>query len=172
MIESSGQILTGCAATDIVDAIEVVTGADGFHRTKYKAVAAPKNMPVTSSETKGTWAVLSDADAASEGRFLGVVGDDTSPHANYTIDNTVMLNHKKPVLDLYTSRTFHEGDYFTIERNGIIPVIASGAIKEGDLITTAADGKFKKATSAAESVGRAYETVADGEVFRAMIKAL
>ena len=33
MIESSGQILTGRAATDLAAVIEVVEGADGFHRS-------------------------------------------------------------------------------------------------------------------------------------------
>ena len=164
MIESSGQILTARAATDLAAVIEVNAEADGFHRTKSKGLMLADTFPEEDSRTKGTWAVISQT--GNEAKFLGVVGDDTSPHANIKLDSG------NPVLEWYQSHNFKQGDVMTVERNGIIPVIAEGAIKEGDLICLGDDGTFKKTTDIANAVGRSYENAQDGEVFRAFIKAL
>ena len=164
MIESSGQILTGRAATDLEAVIEVVEGTDGFHRSKYKALMLPDTMPELDSETKGTWVVI--AQTGKESQFLGVAGDDTVPHAN------IVLDSGNPVIDWYASHSFKQGDVLTFERNGVIPVIAESAITEGDLLCLGANGTFKTAGENDTAVGRAYENAAAGDVFRAYITAL
>lgn len=164
MIESSGQILTGRAATDLAAVIEVVEGADGFHRSRYKALMLPDELPATDSETKGTWVVI--AQTGKEKQFLGVAGDDTVPHAN------IVLDSGNPVIDWYASHNFKQGDVLTFERNGVIPVIAEGNITEGDLLCLGANGTFKTAGDNDTAVGRAYENAEAGDVFRAFIQAL
>lgn len=172
MIESSGQILTGRAAEDMVAPIEVVTGTDGYHRTRYKALALPEDLSdLGDSATKGTWCVV--AQEGDDARFLGVIGDDTTPHANLKYTGSV-VDAAHPVVEPYQSHSFKKGDALTFERNGVIAVIAGGAVCEGDLLKLADDGRFQKATPGTDTifVGRAYESAAEGEVFRAFIKAL
>ena len=171
MIESSGQILTGRAAEDLIDVIEVKTGADGYHRTVYKALALPSTMPDDDSMTKGTWCVL--ANEGDDALFLGVAGDDTTPHANRKVAGAV-VDAAHPVVELYQSHSFKEGDVLTFERNGMISVIAGDTVKEGDLLKLADEGTFQPADASSDSifVGRAYESAEEGEVFRAYIHAL
>lgn len=162
MIISSGQILTGRAAATIQNGITVAEDANGFFRTAYKAVCFPDNAPTDPSDVNGTWVV--EGASGKDDNFLGVIGDDTAPEPNLT------LNSRKPVLDYGASRSFAQGDTMTFERNGIMYVLAGGNIKEGDLLKLGANGTFVAgATNKASALGRAYEAAKAGERFMAMI---
>ena len=81
------------------------------------------------------------------------------------------LGNREPVLDWGASRTYQIGDVMTIERNGMISVLAGGDIQEGDYLKLGANGTFVKGTKAV-NIGRAYESAAAGERFEAYINAL
>lgn len=162
MIISSGQILTGKAAETIENGITVTEDNKGFFRTAYKAVCFPDSAPAAASDVNGTWVV--EGASGKDDNFLGVIGDDTAPEPNLTLDS------RKPVLDYGASRSFAVGDVMTFERNGIMYVLAGGAIEEGDLLKLGANGTFVGgATDKASALGRAYEAAEAGERFMAMI---
>ena len=169
MIESSGQIITGRAIEDLPNVIEEVAGADGYYRTAYKALVAPTSEEITTagpSTTKGSWCKI--AKAGDDARFLGVIGNDTTPEAN------IILDTNRPALEMFSNYSVRKGGVVTIERNGMIPVKATGDIQEQDLLELGADGTFKKQATpnVATAVGKAYESAANGERFLAYIKAL
>lgn len=167
MIISSGQILTGKAAAVITDGITNAKDADGYVRTAYKALCTPDTMPNADSGVKGTWVV--EGASGKDDNFIGVIGDDSMPEANLTsADN---LGRREAVLDWGASRTYQIGDCMTIERNGMISVIAGGAITEGDYLKLGANGTFVKGQKS-DNIGRAYESAASGERFEAYIHAL
>ena len=162
MIISSGQILTGKAAETIENGITVAEDDKGFFRTAYKAVCFPDSAPAAPSDVNGTWVV--EGASGKDDKFLGVIGDDTAPEPNLT------LNSRKPVLEYGASRSFAVGDTMTFERNGVMYVLAGGNIQEGDLLKLGNNGTFVAgATNKASALGRAYEAAAKGERFMAMI---
>ena len=167
MIISSGQILTGKAAAVITDGITNAKDADGYVRTAYKALCVPDTMPNADSGVKGTWVV--EGASGKDDNFIGVIGDDSMPEANLTAADN--LGRREAVLDWGASRTYQIGDCMTIERNGMISVIAGGAIKEGDYLKLGANGTFVKGDKS-DNIGRAYESAASGERFEAYINAL
>jgi hypothetical protein len=169
MIHSSGQILTGKAATVIENAIANVPDADGFYRTAYKAVCFPKTAPTEDSDVYGTW--IEEGAEGQHLNFLGIIGNDTTPEPNLDAGTTV-LNSRKPVLEYGANRTLQKGDVVTIERNGMMSVIASADIKEGDLITLGKEGGFKSTTNQEEVLGRAYQSAKEGERFVAYIQGV
>lgn len=162
MIISSGQILTGKAAETIENGITVAEDDKGFFRTAYKAVCFPDSAPAAPSDVNGTWVV--EGASGKDDQFLGVIGDDTAPEPNLTLDS------RKPVLEYGASRSFAVGDVMTFERNGVMYVLAGGNIQEGDLLKLGDNGTFVAgATDKASALGRAYEAAAEGERFMAMI---
>ena len=167
MIISSGQILTGRAAETITEGIKNTKDSEGYVRSAYKALCTPDTMPEADSAVKGTWVV--EGAAGKDDNFIGVVGDDTVPEANLEAPDT--LGIRNPVLDWGASRTYQVGDVMTIERNGMISVIAGGDIKEGDWLKLGANGTFVKA-DAPTRIGRAYENAEAGQRFEAMIGSL
>lgn len=167
MIISSGQILTGRAAATITKGISNKKDSNGFVRTAYKALCTPATMPTADSEVKGTWVVCGESGA--DDRFIGVIGDDSMPEANLTAPDSNGL--REAVLDWGASRTYQVGDTMTIERNGMISVIAGGDIKEGDYLALGDDGTFV-ASKKKTDIGRAYESAVEGQRFEAMIRAL
>ncbi len=169
MIHSSGQILTGRAASVIENAIANIPDADGFYRTAYKAVCFPATAPTEDSDVYGTW--IEEATSGNKDNFLGVIGNDTTPEPNLD-EGTTVLNSRKPILDYGANRTLQKGDVVTIERNGMLSVIASAAVKEGQLITVGDKGGFKSTTTKSEAVGRAYQSAKAGERFIAYIEGV
>ena len=167
MIISSGQILTGRAAEVINEGIANVKDQNGFVRTSYKALCTPKTVPDADSGIKGTWVV--EGASGKDDYFIGVIGDDSYPEANLEAPDT--LNHREPVLGWGKSRTYQVGDVMTIERNGMISVIAGGDIKEGDYLKLGDNGTFVKGAKS-DNIGRAYENASAGERFEAYINAL
>ena len=167
MIISSGQILTGRAAATITEGIKNAKDSEGYVRSAYKALCTPDEMPEADSKTKGTWVV--EGASGKDDNFIGVVGDDSMPEAN--LDAPDVLGIRNPVLDWGASRTYQVGDVMTIERNGMISVIAGGAIKEGDWLKLGANGTFVKADKPTR-IGRAYENAEPGQRFEAMISSL
>ena len=167
MIISSGQILTGKAAAVITDGITNAKDADGYVRSAYKALCVPDTMPNADSGVKGTWVV--EGASGKDDNFIGVIGDDSMPEANLTAADN--LGRREAVLDWGASRTYQIGDCMTIERNGMISVIAGGAIKEGYYLKLGANGTFVKGDKS-DNIGRAYESAASGERFEAYINAL
>lgn len=167
MIISSGIILTGKAAETIVNGIDNKKDANGFVRSAYKAVCTPKTMPKTPSEVNGTWVV--EAQSGDDDRFVGVIGDDTLPEANLGAANA--LGQRDAVLDWGAPRTFQTGDTMTIEKEGMISVIAGGAITEGDFLKLGDNGTFVKSNTKTD-LGRAYESAVEGERFVAKIYCL
>lgn len=168
MIESSGQILTGRASEDLTAVITNRPDANGFYRSAYKALVIDSAKAATDdSQTKGTWVKIASSSNTFD-EFVGVVGDDHAPQAN------IDLTQDRPVADWKADYNVRANDVVTIERNGIISVIAGEDITEGDYLKLGDDGTFKKETAANayKAVGRAYETVAEGERFRAMIRSL
>ena len=162
MIISSGQILTGKAAETIENGITVAEDDKGFFRTAYKAVCFPDSAPAAPSDVNGTWVV--EGASGKDDQFLGVIGDDTAPEPNLTLDS------RKPVLEYGASRSFAVGDVMTFERNGVMYVLAGGNIQEGDLLKLGDNGTFVAgATDKASALGRAYEAADEGERFMAMI---
>ena len=77
-----------------------------------------------------------------EDTFVGVIGDDTIPYANR---KPTVVDHNNPVVDPDDkARTFLQGDELTVERNGIISVIAASDIKQGEYLKLADNGAFQK----------------------------
>lgn len=167
MIISSGQILTGRAAATITNGITNAKDADGYVRTAYKALCVPDTMPTDDSGVKGTWVV--EGASGKDDNFIGVIGDDSMPEANLGAPDA--LGQREPVLDWGASRTYQVGDVMTIERNGMISVLAGGAITEGDYLKLGANGTFVKGDKS-DNIGRAYESAVAGERFEAYIHAL
>ena len=167
MIISSGQILTGRAAEVIANGITNAKDTDGYVRSAYKALCIPDTMPAGDSGVKGTWVV--EGASGKDDNFIGVIGDDSMPEANLSAPDA--LGKRNPVLDWGASRTYQVGDVMTIERNGMISVIAGGDIQEGDYLKLGDNGTFVKGTKAA-NIGRAYESASAGERFEAYINAL
>lgn len=167
MIISSGQILTGRAAEVISEGITNAKDANGYVRTTYKALCTPDTMPDADSGVKGTWVV--EGASGKDDQFIGVIGDDSMPEANLGAPDA--LGNREPVLDWGASRTYQVGDVMTIERNGMISVLAGGDIKEGDYLKLGDNGTFVTGTKAV-NIGRAYESASAGERFEAYINAL
>ena len=167
MIISSGQILTGRAAAVITNGITNAKDSNGYVRTTYKALCVPETMPDADSKVKGTWVV--EGASGKDDYFIGVIGDDSMPEANLGAADA--LGNREPVLDWGASRTYQIGDVMTIERNGMISVLAGDDIQEGDYLKLGANGTFVKGTKAI-NIGRAYESAAAGERFEAYINAL
>ena len=69
------------------------------------------------------------------------------------------------------ARTFLQGDELTVERNGILSVIAAANIKQGEYIKLADGGAFQPGEKA-DGIGLAIESAKAGERFRATIWAL
>lgn len=168
MIISSGQILTGRAAAVINNGITNAKDSDGYVRTTYKALCTPATMPDADSKVKGTWVV--EGASGADDRFIGVIGDDSMPEANLGAADA--LGRREPVLDWGASRTYQVGDVMTIERNGMISVLAGGDIKEGDYLKLGDNGTFVSGGTKATNIGRAYESASAGERFEAYINAL
>lgn len=167
MIQSTGQILTGKAIANLDEVIVNKADDKGFYKSAYKALVCPEQSAITNdSLVNGTWCQIGSEGA--DARFLGVVGDDTSPEAN------INLTSNKPVVEFGASYSVPAGGVVTFERNGMISVIAGGAIKEGDLLELANNGAFKAQATpdASKAVGRAYGNAAANERFVAFIKAL
>ena len=167
MIISSGQILTGRAAATITNGITNAKDADGYVRTAYKALCVPDTMPTDDSGVKGTWVV--EGASGKDDNFIGVIGDDSMPEPNLGAPDA--LGQREPVLDWGASRTYQVGDVMTIERNGMISVLAGGNIAEGDYLKLGANGTFVKGAKS-DNIGRAYESAVAGERFEAYINAL
>lgn len=167
MIISSGQILTGRAAAVINNGITNAQDTNGYVRTAYKALCTPDTMPNTDSAVKGTWVV--EGAVGKDDQFIGVIGDDSMPEAN--LEAADSLGVRNPVLDWGASRTYQVGDVMTIERNGMISVIAGDAIQEGDYLKLGANGTFIPGLKS-DNIGRAYESAEAGERFEAYINAL
>lgn len=167
MIISSGQILTGRAAEVITNGITNAKDSDGYVRTTYKALCTPDTMPDEDSAVKGTWVV--EGASGKDDQFIGVIGDDSMPEANLGAPDA--NNLREPVLDWGASRTYQVGDVMTIERNGMISVLAGGDIQEGDYLKLGDNGTFVKGDKS-DNIGRAYESAAAGERFEAYINAL
>lgn len=169
MIISSGQILTGRAIEDIPAAIINRKDADGWADSAYKAVCVPAAADVAvagPSNTNGSWIEIGDT--GNDVRFLGVIGDDTSPQANK------ILSSDAPVLNTHEDYHVKKGDVVTFERNGVLSVLAGGDIVEGDLLALGEDGTFiaQSTPSKATALGRAYGSAEEGERFIAYIQAL
>ena len=94
---------------------------------------------------------------------------DSMPEANLGAPD--VLGNREPVLDWGASRTYQIGDVMTIERNGMISVLAGDTIKEGDYLKLGDNGTFVPGAKS-DNIGRAYESAAAGERFEAYINAL
>lgn len=171
MIHSSGQIISAQAAEDIVDGIGAAKDSDGYTRITFKAVCVAESP---TGEDAGNWQNLygfwvKEAGEGDEDTFVGIIGDDTIPYANR---KPTIVDHNSPVVDPENkARTFLQGDEMTIERNGIISVIAAADIKQGQYIKLADGGAFQPGEKA-DGIGLAIESAAAGERFRATIWAL
>lgn len=171
MIHSSGQIISAQAAEDIVDGIGATKDSDGYTRITFKAVCVAESP---TGEDAGNWQNLygfwvKEAGEGDEDTFVGIIGDDTVPYANR---KPTIVDHNSPVVDPENkARTFLQGDEMTIERNGIISVIAASDIKQGEYIKLADGGAFQKGAKS-DGIGLAIESAAAGERFRATIWAL
>lgn len=160
MIHSSGQIITGRAAELIENGISVAPDAEGYFRTTYKALVTAQSPDGNDSGVYGPW--VKEASAGDDNIFIGVIGDDDSPYANVNLDTNT------PVLDYGASKSFAAGDVMTIERDGILSVIAGGNIKQGDFLKLADNGAFQKGARS-NNIGFAMESAKAGERFRAII---
>ena len=163
MIHSSGQIITGRAAELIENGIGVKPDTEGWYRTAYKALVLADSPDGSDSNVYGPW--VKEASAGDDDIFVGIIGDDDSPYANVNLDTN------NPVLGYGESKSFAVGDVMTIERNGILSVIAGGNIKQGDYLKLADNGAFQKGTRA-EGIGFAMESAKAGERFRATIYSI
>lgn len=166
MIHSSGQIFTGKAASMIENGIETTKDTDGYFRTAFKALCIAESPDGTDTGVYGPWVEL--AGEGKESTFVGVIGDDTAPYANM---DTEVLTDRQPVLGYGKSRSFAPGDVMTIERNGILSVIAGADITQGSYLALADNGAFKTGTKD-DGIGFAMESAKAGERFRATIYAL
>lgn len=171
MIHSSGQIISAQAAEDIVDGIGAAKDSDGYTRITFKAVCVAESP---TGEDAGNWQNLygfwvKEAGAGDEDTFVGIIGDDTVPYANR---KPTIIDHNSPVVDPENkARTFLQGDELTVERNGIISVIAAKDIKQGEYIKLDDGGAFQPGEKS-DGIGLAIESAAAGERFRATIWAL
>lgn len=163
MIHSSGQIITGRAAETINEGIGVMPDAEGWYRTAYKALVLADSPTGEDSNVYGPW--VKEASAGEDDKFVGIIGDDDAPYAN------VDLNTNNPVLNYGASKSFAVGDVMTIERNGILSVIAGSDIKQGDYLKLANNGAFQKGAKA-DGIGFAIESAKAGERFRATIYSI
>ena len=171
MIHSSGQIISAQAASDIVNGIGAAKDSDGYTRVTFKAVCVAKSP---TGADAGNWQNLygfwvEEAMEGMEDTFVGVIGDDTIPYANR---KPTVVDHNNPVVDPDDkARTFLQGDELTVERNGIISVIAASDIKQGEYLKLADNGAFQKGDKS-DGIGLAIESAEAGERFRATIWAL
>lgn len=171
MIHSSGQIISAQAASDIVDGIGAAKDSDGYTRVTFKAVCVAQSP---TGADAGNWQNLygfwvEEAMEGMEDTFVGVIGDDTIPYANR---KPTVVDHNNPVVDPDDkARTFLQGDELTVERNGIISVIAASDIKQGEYLKLADNGAFQKGDKS-DGIGLAIESAEAGERFRATIWAL
>ena len=171
MIHSSGQIISAQAAETIEDGIGAAKDSDGYTRITFKAVCVAESP---TGEDAGNWQNLygfwvKEAGAGDEDTFVGIIGDDTVPYANR---KPTIVDHNSPVVDPENkARTFLQGDELTIERNGIISVIAAKDIKQGEYIKLDDGGAFQPGEKS-DGIGLAIESAAAGERFRAPIWAL
>ena len=171
MIHSSGQIISAQAASDIVNGIGAAKDSDGYTRVTFKAVCVAQSP---TGADAGNWQNLygfwvEEAMEGMEDTFVGVIGDDTIPYANR---KPTVIDHNNPVVDPDDkARTFLQGDELTVERNGIISVIAASNIKQGEYLKLADNGAFQKGDKS-DGIGLAIESAKAGERFRATIWAL
>lgn len=171
MIHSSGQIISAQAASDIVNGIGAAKDSDGYTRVTFKAVCVAQSP---TGADAGNWQNLygfwvEEAMEGMEDTFVGVIGDDTIPYANR---KPTVVDHNNPVVDPDDkARTFLQGDELTVERNGIISVIAASDIKQGEYLKLADNGAFQKGNKS-DGIGLAIESAKAGERFRATIWAL
>ena len=171
MIHSSGQIISAQAASDIVNGIGAAKDSDGYTRVTFKAVCVAQSP---TGADAGNWQNLygfwvEEAMEGMEDTFVGVIGDDTIPYANR---KPTVIDHNNPVVDPDDkARTFLQGDELTVERNGIISVIAASDIKQGEYLKLADNGAFQKGNKS-DGIGLAIESAEAGERFRATIWAL
>lgn len=171
MIHSSGQIISAQAASDIVNGIGAAKDSDGYTRVTFKAVCVAQSP---TGADAGNWQNLygfwvEEAMEGMEDTFVGVIGDDTIPYANR---KPTVVDHNNPVVDPDDkARTFLQGDELTVERNGIISVIAASNIKQGEYLKLANNGAFQKGNKS-DGIGLAIESAKAGERFRATIWAL
>ena len=171
MIHSSGQIISAQAASDIVNGIGAAKDSDGYTRVTFKAVCVAQSP---TGADAGNWQNLygfwvEEAMEGMEDTFVGVIGDDTIPYANR---KPTVVDHNNPVVDPDDkARTFLQGDELTVERNGIISVIAASDIKQGEYLKLADNGAFQKGEKS-DGIGLAIESAEAGERFRATIWAL
>lgn len=171
MIHSSGQIISAQAASDIVNGIGAAKDSDGYTRVTFKAVCVAESP---TGADAGNWQNLygfwvEEAMEGMEDTFVGVIGDDTIPYANR---KPTVVDHNNPVVDPDDkARTFLQGDELTVERNGIISVIAASDIKQGEYLKLADNGAFQKGEKS-DGIGLAIESAEAGERFRATIWAL
>ena len=163
MIHSSGQIITGRAAERIDEGIGVKPDTEGWFRTAYKALVLADSPTGDDSNVYGPW--VKEGSAGEDDKFVGIIGDDDAPYANVNLDTN------NPVLGYGESKSFAVGDVMTIERNGMISVLAGGNIAEGDYLKLGANGTFVKGAKS-DNIGRAYESAVAGERFEAYINAL
>ena len=163
MIHSSGQIITGRAAEAIEEGIGVKPDTEGWFRTAYKALVLAESPDGNDSNVYGPW--VKEGSAGDDDIFVGIIGDDDAPYANVNLDTN------NPVLDYGASKSFAVGDVMTIERNGILSVIAGADITQGDYLKLADNGAFQKGTRA-EGIGFAMESAKAGERFRATIYSI
>lgn len=171
MIHSSGQIISAQAASDIVNGIGAAKDSDGYTRVTFKAVCVAQSPTGADAgnwqELYGFW--VEEAMEGMEDTFVGVIGDDTIPYANR---KPTVVDHNNPVVDPDDkARTFLQGDELTVERNGIISVIAASNIKQGEYLKLADNGAFQKGNKS-DGIGLAIESAKAGERFRATIWAL
>lgn len=163
MIHSSGQIITGRAAEVIQDGIGVKPDTEGWYRTAYKALVLAESPDGSDSNVYGPW--VKEAAAGEDDKFVGIIGDDDAPYANVNLDTN------NPVLGYGESKSFAVGDVMTIERNGILSVIAGADITQGDYLKLADNGAFQTG-SRDEGIGFAMESAKAGERFRATIYSI
>lgn len=163
MIHSSGQIITGRAAKVIQDGIGVKPDTEGWYRTAYKALVLADSPDGSDSNVYGPW--VKEAAAGEDDKFVGIIGDDDAPYANVNLDTN------NPVLGYGEPKSFAVGDVMTIERNGILSVIAGANITQGDYLKLADNGAFQKG-SRDKGIGFAMESAKAGERFRATIYSI
>ena len=166
MIHSSGQIFTGKAASMIENGIGTKKDAEGYFRTTFKALCIAESPDGTDTGVYGPW--VEEAAAGKEDTFVGVIGDDTAPYANM---DTEVLTDRQLVLGYGKSRSFAPGDVMTIERNGILSVLAGADITQGAYLKLANGGAFQEGEKS-DGIGFAMESAKAGERFRATIYAL
>jgi hypothetical protein len=164
MIHSSGQIFTGRAAELIEEGITTAKDNEGYYRTAFKAICIAESPDGTDTGVYGPW--VKEAGVNDESTFVGIIGDDVAPYANREV-----LDDREPVLGYGKSRSFAVGDVLTIERNGILSVVAGDDITQGAYLKLAANGTFQEGDKD-DGIGFAMESAKSGERFRATIYAL